>query len=152
VNDASTSVEKLRLLPEDKRHLRRGTRVSDSKVTLPLEIKVASDVSCLNWNCIACRGCWFLYQLRQISRIVRSAVNTSVLNLEQTRAQYIYIDDPRFKGNRLLSVHTMYASLMIAIDTYKHWSVLWFQISLCSGKMRIYMDLRRRTQEASVIF
>lgn len=33
---------------------------------------------------------------------MRSAVNTSVLNLEQTRAQYIYIDDPRFKGNHLL--------------------------------------------------
>ncbi|XP_011066797.1 PREDICTED: protein SERAC1 isoform X2 [Acromyrmex echinatior] len=42
-------------------------------------------------------GCWFLYQLRQVSQIIRSAVNTSVLNLEQTRAQYIYIDDPRFK-------------------------------------------------------
>ncbi|XP_025993627.2 protein SERAC1 isoform X3 [Solenopsis invicta] len=42
-------------------------------------------------------GCWFLYQLRQISQIIRSAVNTSVLNLEQARAQYIYIDDPRFK-------------------------------------------------------
>ncbi|XP_011352205.1 protein SERAC1 isoform X2 [Ooceraea biroi] len=41
---------------------------------------------------------WFLYQLRQISRIVRSTVNTDVLNLEQTQAQYIYIDDPRFKN------------------------------------------------------
>ncbi|KYM95025.1 Protein SERAC1 [Cyphomyrmex costatus] len=42
-------------------------------------------------------GCWFLYQLRQISQTIRSTVNTSVLNLEQARAQYIYIDDPRFK-------------------------------------------------------
>lgn len=42
-------------------------------------------------------GCWFLYQLRQISQIVRSTVNINVLNLEQTHAQYIYIDDPRFK-------------------------------------------------------
>ncbi|XP_012055483.1 PREDICTED: protein SERAC1 [Atta cephalotes] len=42
-------------------------------------------------------GCWFLYQLRQVSQIIRSAINTSILNLEQTRAQYIYIDDPRFK-------------------------------------------------------
>jgi len=120
VNDASTSVKKLRILSEDERHLHCSTRVSDSKVTLLLEIKVASDVSCLNWNCIACRGCWFLYQLRQISRIVRSAVNTSVLNLEQARAQYIYIDDPRFKGNHLLSVHMMYTCLMIVIDMYKH--------------------------------
>lgn len=31
VNDAS--VERLRVLPEDERHLRRGPRVSDSKVT-----------------------------------------------------------------------------------------------------------------------
>ncbi|KAH0952241.1 hypothetical protein HN011_003545 [Eciton burchellii] len=41
---------------------------------------------------------WFLYQLHQISRIVRSTVNTDVLNLEQTQAQYIYIDDPHFKN------------------------------------------------------
>ncbi|KAL0099697.1 hypothetical protein PUN28_019834 [Cardiocondyla obscurior] len=42
-------------------------------------------------------GCWFLYQLRQISQIFRSTVNTNILNLEQTRAQYIYIDDPQFQ-------------------------------------------------------
>ncbi|XP_050458776.1 protein SERAC1 [Cataglyphis hispanica] len=49
-------------------------------------------------TCVVILGsCWFLYQLRQISQIVRSAVNTNVLNLEQTHAQYIYIDDPRFK-------------------------------------------------------
>ncbi|XP_077259175.1 protein SERAC1 isoform X1 [Temnothorax americanus] len=42
-------------------------------------------------------GCWFLYQLRQISRIIRSTYDTSVLNLEQARAQYIYVDDPQFK-------------------------------------------------------
>lgn len=42
-------------------------------------------------------GCWFFYQARQISRTVRSAVDTNVLNLEQARAQYIYINDPRFK-------------------------------------------------------
>ncbi|XP_011861232.1 PREDICTED: protein SERAC1-like [Vollenhovia emeryi] len=46
---------------------------------------------------VALGSCWFLYQLRQISQIVRSAFNTSVLNLEQTRAQYIYVDDPQFK-------------------------------------------------------
>ncbi|XP_072746379.1 protein SERAC1 [Anoplolepis gracilipes] len=49
-------------------------------------------------TCVVILGsCWFLYQLRQISQIVRSTVNINVLNLEQTHAQYIYIDDPRFK-------------------------------------------------------
>ncbi|XP_076666289.1 protein SERAC1 isoform X2 [Andrena cerasifolii] len=42
-------------------------------------------------------GCWFLYQLRQASQILRSTVPTNVLNLEQMHAQYIYIDDPRYK-------------------------------------------------------
>ncbi|XP_015598964.1 protein SERAC1 isoform X2 [Cephus cinctus] len=42
-------------------------------------------------------GCWFLYQLRQTSQILRSSVTTNVLDLEQSQAQYIYIDDPRFK-------------------------------------------------------
>ncbi|KMQ95175.1 protein serac1 [Lasius niger] len=49
-------------------------------------------------TCVVILGsCWFLYQLRQVSQIVRSTVNINVLNLEQTHAQYIYIDDPRFK-------------------------------------------------------
>ncbi|XP_032663066.1 protein SERAC1 isoform X2 [Odontomachus brunneus] len=42
-------------------------------------------------------GFWYLYQLRQISQIVRSAVNTNVLKLEEMHPQYIYIDDPQFK-------------------------------------------------------
>ncbi|XP_076248337.1 protein SERAC1 [Calliopsis andreniformis] len=42
-------------------------------------------------------GCWFLYQLRQASQILRSTVATNVLSLEQSHAQYIYVDDPRFK-------------------------------------------------------
>lgn len=41
-----------------------------------------------------------LYQLRQTAQIIRSVVNTKALQLEQTQAQYIYIDDPRFKGKR----------------------------------------------------
>ncbi|GAB1865692.1 Protein SERAC1 [Camponotus japonicus] len=49
-------------------------------------------------TCVVILGsCWFLYQVRQVSQIVRSTVNINVLNLEQTHAQYIYIDDPRFK-------------------------------------------------------
>ncbi|XP_031826616.1 protein SERAC1 isoform X2 [Nomia melanderi] len=48
--------------------------------------------------CIVVMGsCWLMYQLRQMSQILGSTVPTNVLNLEQTRAQYIYIDDPRFK-------------------------------------------------------
>ncbi|XP_025158727.1 protein SERAC1 isoform X2 [Harpegnathos saltator] len=42
-------------------------------------------------------GIWFFYQLRQISQIVRSAVNTNILKLEEVHPQYIYINDPRFK-------------------------------------------------------
>lgn len=48
--------------------------------------------------CFLHSGCWFLYQLRQASQILRSTVPTNVLNLEQMHAQYIYIDDPRYKG------------------------------------------------------
>ncbi|XP_046831134.1 protein SERAC1 [Vespa crabro] len=42
-------------------------------------------------------GCWFLYQLRQTSQILRSTVTTDILNLEQTRKSYIYIDKPQYK-------------------------------------------------------
>ncbi|XP_014473260.1 PREDICTED: protein SERAC1-like isoform X2 [Dinoponera quadriceps] len=42
-------------------------------------------------------GFWYLYQLRQISQIVRSTVNTNVLKLEEVHPQYIYINDPLFK-------------------------------------------------------
>ncbi|KAK0085773.1 hypothetical protein PV326_005798 [Microctonus aethiopoides] len=41
-------------------------------------------------------SCWIFYQLREISRILRSTLATNVLNLEQTQAQYIYLDDPQF--------------------------------------------------------
>ncbi|KZC14051.1 PREDICTED: protein SERAC1-like [Dufourea novaeangliae] len=48
--------------------------------------------------CIVVMGsCWFLCQLRQMSQILRSTVPTNALNLEQAHAQYIYIDDPRYK-------------------------------------------------------
>lgn len=94
VNDAN--VERLCVLSEDERHLRRGARVSDSQGDTTRDSQGRlSPVFNLE---LCLRGCWFLYQLRQISQIFRSAVNTSVLNLEQARAQYIYIDDPRFKG------------------------------------------------------
>ena len=138
-------------------------------------------MSSLYWNYILFRGCWFLYQLRQVSQIIQSAVNTSVLNLEQTRAQYIYIDDPRFKGNHPLSttvynccvliyiantrnlqftLHVLYIfstgiiywnMAYIYISMYKHWSILWFQIFSCLGRMRIYMDLHQRSQQVSVM-
>ncbi|KAG7189606.1 hypothetical protein KM043_017290 [Ampulex compressa] len=42
-------------------------------------------------------SCWVLYQLRSTSQILRSVVPTNILDLEQAHAQYIYIDDPRFK-------------------------------------------------------
>ncbi|XP_034181766.2 protein SERAC1 [Osmia lignaria lignaria] len=42
-------------------------------------------------------GCWVLYQLRQITQILQSTLPTNVLNLEHAHAQYIYVDDPRFK-------------------------------------------------------
>ncbi|CAL7936144.1 unnamed protein product [Xylocopa violacea] len=42
-------------------------------------------------------GCWFLYQLRQVSQILQASVPTNVLSKEQPHSQYIYIDDPRFK-------------------------------------------------------
>ncbi|KAJ8680523.1 hypothetical protein QAD02_016310 [Eretmocerus hayati] len=42
-------------------------------------------------------GCWFLYQLRQTKLLVNSVIPPRVLELENVRAQYIYIDDPRYK-------------------------------------------------------
>ncbi|KAK2576698.1 hypothetical protein KPH14_005359 [Odynerus spinipes] len=42
-------------------------------------------------------GCWFLYQLRQTSQILRTTVTTDILNLEQARTSYIYIDKPQYK-------------------------------------------------------
>lgn len=148
VNDAS--VERLRVLPEDEWHLRRGARVSalqgDSRHSKSRSRRVSP---CL--TCFSCRGCWFLYQLRQISQIFRSAFNTSVLNLEQARAQYIYIDDPRFKGESsrhdvyLSDNHNRFVQRLIVV-------LLWFQTSLCSGRMRIYMDhLRQKSQETLAI-
>lgn len=64
---------------------------------------------------------WFLYQLRQISRIARSAVNTDVLNLEQTQAQYIYIDDPRFKSTPLThAVDVLDFSPLLHFYAFRH--------------------------------
>ncbi|XP_074094508.1 protein SERAC1 isoform X3 [Cotesia typhae] len=37
-------------------------------------------------------GSWFVYQVRETSKILRSTVATNVLNLEHTQAQYIYLD------------------------------------------------------------
>lgn len=39
-----------------------------------------------------------MYQLRQVSQILQSSVPTNILSLEQPHTQYIYVDDPRFKG------------------------------------------------------
>lgn len=48
--------------------------------------------------CVATAGgCWFLYQLQQISEKVRAAVANNVLQLENLHVQYIYVDDPRLK-------------------------------------------------------
>ncbi|XP_012284390.2 protein SERAC1 [Orussus abietinus] len=49
-------------------------------------------------SCITFAGsCWVLYQIRRISQILQSAVNTNVLQLEQGLTQYIYLDDSRFE-------------------------------------------------------
>lgn len=42
-------------------------------------------------------GCWFLYQLRKTSQVLRTTVTTDILNLEQARTSYIYIDKPQYK-------------------------------------------------------
>lgn len=46
------------------------------------------------------RSCWLIYQARETSQILRSLLSTNVLDLEKTQAQYIYLDDPRFKCNK----------------------------------------------------
>ncbi|XP_012256701.2 protein SERAC1 [Athalia rosae] len=42
-------------------------------------------------------GCWVCYELRLTSQQLSSVVNTRVLNLEHTQAQYIYVDDPHLQ-------------------------------------------------------
>ncbi|XP_014602802.1 PREDICTED: protein SERAC1-like [Polistes canadensis] len=42
-------------------------------------------------------GCWFLYQLRQTSKILRTTVTTDILNLEKAHKSYIYVDKPQYK-------------------------------------------------------
>lgn len=53
------------------------------------------------------RGFWSLYQLRQISQIIRSAVNTDVLKLEEVHPRYIYINDPQFKSKISFKIHNV---------------------------------------------
>ncbi|XP_034940512.1 protein SERAC1-like [Chelonus insularis] len=48
---------------------------------------------------VAIGGCWFIYQVRETSQKFQSVVATNALKLEQTQAQYIYLDDPLFKDD-----------------------------------------------------
>ena len=54
--------------------------------------------------------------MKQTSKILGSAVATNVLNLEQVQAQYIYIDDPRYKG----SFSRLYLSSQALNEKNKH--------------------------------
>ncbi|KAL7303931.1 hypothetical protein TKK_0004049 [Trichogramma kaykai] len=46
---------------------------------------------------IVLSGCWLLYQIKKSTSLFRSILPTKILNLENTQAHYIYIDDPRFQ-------------------------------------------------------
>lgn len=60
-------------------------------------------------NAFLHRGCWFCYELRRTSKLLSSVVDANVLRLEHTRAQYIYIDDPRLQGE---INHTLIGSMI----------------------------------------
>ncbi|CAK9797149.1 Protein SERAC1 [Anthophora quadrimaculata] len=73
-------------------------------------------------------GCWFLYQLRQVSQILQSSVPTNVLNLEQPRAQYIYVDDPRFKDVLMLrKIENLQSSVPEQSLSFSHTIMKWWK-------------------------
>ncbi|XP_011506367.1 PREDICTED: protein SERAC1 isoform X2 [Ceratosolen solmsi marchali] len=49
-------------------------------------------------------GCWILYQIRQTSILLNSIISPKVLELNHARAQYIYINNPKFE-NIFMSNH-----------------------------------------------
>lgn len=73
-------------------------------------------------------GCWFLYQLRQVSQILQSSVPTNVLSLEQPHSQYIYVDDPRFKDVLMLrKVENLQSSVPVQSLSFNHTIMKWWK-------------------------
>ncbi|KAK9310319.1 hypothetical protein QLX08_000325 [Tetragonisca angustula] len=73
-------------------------------------------------------GCWFLYQLRQVSQILQSSVPTNVLSKEQPHTQYIYIDDPRFKDVLMLrKVENLQSSVPVESFSFAHIIMKWWK-------------------------
>ncbi|XP_076659101.1 protein SERAC1 isoform X3 [Halictus rubicundus] len=79
--------------------------------------------------CIVVMGsCWFMYQLRQVSQILRSTVPVNVLNLEQTHAQYIYIDDPRYKDVFMFrQTENLQSSIPVQSPSFSHIVMKWWK-------------------------
>ncbi|OAD56460.1 Protein SERAC1 [Eufriesea mexicana] len=73
-------------------------------------------------------GCWFLYQLRQISQILQSSVPTNVLSKEQPHTQYIYVDDPRFKDVLMLKkIENLQSSVPLKSLSFDHTIMKWWK-------------------------
>ncbi|XP_024222469.1 protein SERAC1 [Bombus impatiens] len=73
-------------------------------------------------------GCWFLYQLRQISHILQSSVPTNVLSKDQPHTRYIYIDDPRFKDVLMLrKVENLQSSVPAESFSFAHIIMKWWK-------------------------
>ncbi|XP_017795657.1 PREDICTED: protein SERAC1 [Habropoda laboriosa] len=71
-------------------------------------------------------GCWFLYQLRQVSQILQSSVPTNVLNMEQPQSQYIYVDDPRFK-DMFRKIENLQSSVEKQSLSFSHIIMKWWK-------------------------
>ncbi|XP_017887632.1 protein SERAC1-like isoform X3 [Ceratina calcarata] len=73
-------------------------------------------------------GCWFLYQLREVSKILQYSVPTNILNIEQTQTQYIYVDDPRFKDILLYkNIGSLQSSVPVESFSFNNTILKWWK-------------------------
>ncbi|XP_054013372.1 protein SERAC1 [Hylaeus anthracinus] len=72
-------------------------------------------------------GCWFMYQLRQTSKILRSGIPPNVLNLEQSHAQYIYIDNPRYKDVFMFRTNNLQSSIVEQSSSFSQTIMKWWK-------------------------
>ncbi|XP_014212243.1 protein SERAC1-like [Copidosoma floridanum] len=68
-------------------------------------------------------GGWLFYQMRQTSVLLNSVVPKTIPELERTKAQYIYIDDPRFNDILMLR-HANNLHLSVSLEKPKNLSYI----------------------------
>lgn len=60
-------------------------------------------------------GGWLLYQVRQTSVQLNSVIPKTLPELQGTKAQYIYIDDPRFNGNYFILLIILKSQILMLV-------------------------------------